>query len=165
LDVLEHAFVASCGRVLDPNTTAVEPNTPLVLGATSAEDEFYNAYSWCLNAFPTFAEVIIHLSEELHKFAGVQAHWQESELITNIFLLSCSLTDSIDDFVAGSTYDFAKLRRALPRAAPAIGAIEQVLRATGRLRIARFVRLQQWRRLWASAVTDFLQHSAVAPGF
>jgi len=103
-----------------------------------------------------------HLSEELDKLQWVHEGWQQSEVITNIFLLSCTITDAVDDHLAGSKYDFSKVGELLPLARPGVKAIESLLGATSRLRTAWLFWLHRWRRIWAAAVTEFLLRSLVA---
>ena len=135
---------------------------PLRAGLAAGEASFYAQYPWCLNAFPTIREVMHRLSEELDKLERVHEGWQQSEVITNIFLLSCTITDAVDDHLAGSKYDFSKLGKLLPLARPGVKAIESLLGATSRLRTTWLFRLHRWRRIWAAAVTEFLRRSLVA---
>src|SRR5262245_32121134 len=88
-------------------------NGPMPVRTLTAEAEFYGGYTWCLNAFPTIREVVSHLTNELQRFRQVRAGWQKSEATTNIFLLSCSITDTADDYLAGPQYDFSKASRAV----------------------------------------------------
>jgi hydroxymethylpyrimidine pyrophosphatase-like HAD family hydrolase len=126
-----------------------------------AEAEFYGQYSWCLNALPTIREVVEHLHEELDKLTRLPECWQQSEVITNTFLLACTLTDTIDDHLAGARYDFSKVRRALPPARPAVRIIEGLVGAARGCRTLALLRLQMWRGKWADAVTEFLAESFV----
>src|SRR5689334_10698890 len=82
---------------------------PLPGAPTSVEASFYAQYPWCLNAFATIREVVRYLSEELHKLDRVREGWQQSEVATNVFLLSCAITDAVDDYLAGNRYDFSKI--------------------------------------------------------
>src|SRR5262249_15791044 len=125
------------------------------------EAEFYGQYSWCLNASPTIKEVVGHLSEELGKLDGLPECWQQAEVITNIFLLSCTLTDTIDDYLAGSRYDFSKVSRALPWARPTVRGVDRLLALARRFRTASLYHLQQRRDTWAEAVTEFLSVALV----
>jgi hydroxymethylpyrimidine pyrophosphatase-like HAD family hydrolase len=127
----------------------------------AAEAEFYAEYVWCLNALPTIREVAERLSEELAKLARPQAGWQQSEVLNNIFLLSCTITDTVDDYLAGASYDFSKIRRVFPPAQPAVHGVEKVLAWVGRCRTASLFRLRRWRDVWAAAVTAFLKQSFV----
>ena len=70
---------------------------PLPGGTAATETSFYGSYSWCLNASPTTREIVFHLSEELDKLETVQEGWQQSEVINNVFLFSCAITDAVDD--------------------------------------------------------------------
>ena len=135
---------------------------PLPGAPTALEASFYAQYPWCLNAFPTIREVVHYLSEELDKLDRVREGWQQSEVATNVFLLSCAITDAVDDYLAGNGYDFSKIGQLLPWARPGVQAVEMLLDAAGRLRTASLFRLHRWRGLWAAAVTEFLRHSLIA---
>ena len=126
-----------------------------------SEQAFYEHYSWCLNAFPTMLEVVSHLRAELNKL-GQTAGWQHSEVVTNIFLLSCAITDTIDDHLLGSTFDFSKVARVLPLTSPAVHLAHTLLDWRGKVRLALMFNLRKWRDAWADAVTDFVQHSMVS---
>ena len=133
-------------------------------GAPPAEEtSFYGQYPWCLNALPTIREVVQHLSEELNKLERVHEGWQQSEVITNIFLLSCAITDAVDEYLAGSKYDFSKISQLLSFARPGLKALESLLEASSRLRTSWLFRLHCWRGSWAVAVTEFLRRSLIAP--
>ena len=119
LPVLEPIPVAMRGdfvdtaEILDRKTCEPLPALPL-----AAELSFYSQYSWCLNAFPTLSEVADHLARELNKLDQMSNEawegWQRSEVITNIFLLSCAITDTIDDYLLGNIYDFSRISKVLP---------------------------------------------------
>ncbi len=134
---------------------------PLPGAPAAVEASFYAQYPWCLNAFPTIREVVHHLSEELDKLDRAQEGWQQSEVTTNIFLLSCTIMDAVDDYLVGNRYDFSKISQLLPLARPGVQAVEKLLGATGRLRTAWLFRLHRWRGVWAAAVTEFLRHSLI----
>src|ERR687888_2547510 len=113
LKMLEHSpAVADFASGRD--SFALKPSTVLPAAPLQAEAAFYSEYPWCLNAFPTIREVADHLCGELRKLDRAQEDWQQSEVVTNIFLLSCALVDTIDDYLAGSRYDFSKIHRLLP---------------------------------------------------
>ena len=132
-------------------------------GITAAlETSFYGQYSWCLNAFPTMREVVPHLLEELDKLERVHEVWQQSEVISNVFLLSCAITDAVDDYLAGNKYDFSKAGQLLPIARPAVRAVEALLDGARQLRAVWLFGLHRWRAMWAAAVTEFLRHCLVA---
>ncbi len=126
---------------------------PLPGAPAAVEASFYAQYPWCLNAFPTIREVVRYLSEELDKLDRVQEGWQRSEVTTNIFLLSCAITDAVDDYLVGNRYDFSKISQLLPLARPGVQAVEKLLDAAGRLRAA--ILLQQRDRLASLLPADF----------
>jgi hydroxymethylpyrimidine pyrophosphatase-like HAD family hydrolase len=161
LNTDEYPAVAA-HSVSSPNDPA--PNTRQALHALPLQSEvnFYSQYRWCLNAFPTIREVANHLSEELHKVDRVQEGWQRYEVLTNVFLLSCAITDTIDDYLAGNTYEFSKIQRLLPISNSGIRALERVFHTPSRLRVGFFSKLRRWREVWATALTEFLRHSLIS---
>jgi hydroxymethylpyrimidine pyrophosphatase-like HAD family hydrolase len=125
------------------------------------EAYFYSQYAWALNAFPTLREAIGHLSEELRKLRRIERGWQRREVITNVFLLSCALTDTLDDYISGSTYDFSKVAKAFPFTVPIVVILHLLFTGIHRLREAWFSRLRAWSENWRSAITEFLQDAMV----
>jgi hydroxymethylpyrimidine pyrophosphatase-like HAD family hydrolase/hypoxanthine phosphoribosyltransferase len=134
---------------------------PLAIGPHREEANFFNQYAWALNAFPTIREVLTHLVEELNRLGSIDEGWRKREISTNIFLLACSVTDTIDDYLAGTTYDFSKLGRAFPPAARPVRILNRIFAAAGRAREARWSRLRTWSEHWRSAVTGFLRSAMV----
>jgi len=130
--------------------------------AVPEEADFYNRYRWSLDACPVLGDVVSHLSEELAKIDQVPGGWQQSEVITNIFLLSCSITDTLDDYLLGNTYDFSRLERALPFARPGVRTLKALVDITGRIRENRLSTLYRWKEAWRIALTRFLRHCFVA---
>ena len=118
-----------------------------------AEADFYSRYRWCFDACPVLREVVNHLWAELAKLDQVPAGWQQSEVVTNIFLLSCSITDTIDDYLLGNTYDFSKLERAFPLAKPCVHGLKALVSVTSRLRRKRLTSLCRWKEVWRASVT------------
>jgi len=157
-----HLSISVGKEPVSPRAPGLCLRKPLLGGPLASEATFYARYSWCLNAFPTIREVVRHLSEELDKLESAREDWQQSEVITNVFLLSCAITDAVDDYLAGNTYDFSKVGQILPLARLGLRAVKSLIKAASRLRAARLFRLRRWRNSWAAAVTEFLQHSMVA---
>ncbi|HWZ46032.1 MAG TPA: HAD hydrolase family protein [Candidatus Saccharimonadales bacterium] len=130
-----------------------------------AEAEFYSQYRWCLNSAPTLREVAGHLKQELRKLDWILEDWQRSEVVTNIFLLSYAIADTIDDYLAGHSYEFSKVGKILPVAGPAAWAAQIILYGAGKLRIALLYRLRIWKEKWRSAADEFSKISLIAEGF
>lgn len=131
---------------------------PLPAAPLQAENDFYRKYRWCLNCFPSFEELTRHLVDELKRLDQVQNDWRRSEVITNIFLLSCTITDTIDDFLAGNVYDFSRIARVAPFASSAAQKVDMLVDLGTRVRSACHSRLRRWKDEWAAAVTEFLRH-------
>ena len=171
-----HPMAASAGHIREPQLQIDEDSVtaaslrriyePLPSALLEDEVHFYNQYSWCLNAFPTVLEVVGHLKKELTKLdrALEQAPqgWQASEVINNIFLLSCAITDTVDDYLLGDTYDFSRIGKVLPFAGLGVRIAAKLLEGKARLRSASLSRLLRWRQTWGAAITEFLKYSLVA---
>ena len=126
-----------------------------------SETTFYGQYSWCLNPFLTLQEAVQHLTCELKRLDAADG-WQYSEVLTNIFLLSCAITDTVDDYLLGPKFDFSKLANVLAIAAPGVRIIHKLLEGRSNMRALLLGALRRWRSDWANAVTDFCQHAIIA---
>ena len=129
---------------------------PLQPELVDAEAGFYGHYAWALDALPTTGQVVLRLREELHRLVEVEGTWQRSEVTTNVFLLSSALTDTVDDYLIGPSYDFSQLAGVIPLAGPGVRAAGALLGAWRALRARRLRGLRAWRRGWDGAVIDFL---------
>ena len=69
----------------------------------SARD-FYHGYAWCLNVYPTVREAVGHLRDELTKPDHALTPWQRQEVLTNIYLLSCGIISTLEDYFQGTKY-------------------------------------------------------------
>lgn len=130
---------------------------PLPAQHLDAEARFYAGYDWCLNARPLLAEVIDHLRDELRRGDRSDDTWQRAERRTNIFLLSCAITDTLDDFLLGSQYDFSKVSAVVPLFGRAVRAAEALSSAARLVRRRRLAGLRRWRETWKAGVDVYLQ--------
>src|SRR5260370_8796316 len=74
---------------------------------------FYQGYRGWLNPFPTVGETAALLDDELAKLGTTCEAWQVREVMTNVFLLGCTLLNSVDDYVRGPTLRSPKKRMGL----------------------------------------------------
>jgi haloacid dehalogenase-like hydrolase len=141
---------------------AAEPKV-LQRGLLDAESSFYGEYAWCLNVVPRIEEIVEHLRWELGRVEDLAAGWQCGEVLTNVFLLACAITDTIDDYLVGEAYTFSKVVRLVPRLGPVARAAEKLFALGRRIRQVRLRRVRVWREQWAAGVGEFLR-VFVAPG-
>ena len=123
----------------------------------AAEREFYGAYDWCLNAYPSMAEVIQHLSEELRKYPTTKPGWQQDEIARNIFLLSCMIVDTTDDFLLGRRYNFSKVLGVFPALSPLTSFAQKTLHAVAARNWLSRREVRSWRVQWENAVVGVLR--------
>lgn len=130
---------------------------PLETELLDAELSFYHSRSWCLNALPTLREVVQHLHEELTRMDNPQEDWQRAEVMTNVFLLSCAIADTVDDHMLGARFDFSRATAVAPALDPVVWAAEVLLMAVRRAREWRLGRVYKWREAWGAGVVEFLK--------
>ncbi len=133
----------------------VDP-TPLTSQLVATELNFYRSYPWCLNVFPTVQEIQGYLRSELSRLGEVPEGWQRTEIATNIFLLSCAVTDAVDDYLLGRRYNFAKAIEKLPLLKRAAPVAEGILSLRRKYRELGHNHLRNWRQSWNAAVVEFL---------
>ena len=121
-----------------------------------SERRFYRGYPWCLNIFPTIRETVQHLRDELTRLDQMDEDWQHAEVMTNVFLLSSAISDTIDDYLLGNNYDFSKATAIIPWASPVVRLVEKLLTVSRRMRLLRTRAVHQWRESWNTAVEEFL---------
>jgi hydroxymethylpyrimidine pyrophosphatase-like HAD family hydrolase len=148
--------------MIDTKTTGLVSDSPLVgtmpeplpIRYLDTESVFYREYGWCLNAVPTVREIINHLRREVDRFGSLGQPWHRSEAATNIFLLACAVSDTVDDYLLGSGVDFSRAAKIIPAGRHA-GRVANKLRTA--LRSRRLKSLEKWRNEWESVVDEFLQ--------
>src|SRR5258705_12280309 len=102
------AVMISLARPAWPALPAVERDLrPLPAAPLRTESTFYGRYAWCLDIFPTVREVSHRLREELSRQGETLEDWQREEVAVNAFMLSSALTDAVDDYLAGESYDLS----------------------------------------------------------
>jgi hypothetical protein len=122
-----------------------------------AELAFFRDYAWTLNPIPTVRETINFLGNEITQLRTAREGWQVRELMTNIFLLSCSVLNSIDDYTHGTSYRVPSKALRLPFA----DTLQKVLRvfeaSTTIVRSASVGRARRWKQRWIVGFDAFLR--------
>ncbi|WJR77313.1 HAD hydrolase family protein [Bradyrhizobium sp. NP1] len=117
-----------------------------------SETDFYSAYDWCLDPHLTVGEAVERLAGEIDRLQTAQVGWQAGEITVNVYLLSCSLLNGIDEYLRGHTLRLpVQLRRVRPGRA-AMWAAERVaetLPKQGRTRVRR------WKEQWQDGMDGF----------
>ena len=109
------------------------------------EEAFYTSYGWCLNPFLSVRELFQRLREDLNRVAALD--WQREECRINVYLFSCAIACTVDDYLARPARNPTPYLKGVP------GAIVPLLeRATEHAHSlwARFVdrRVIRWRDRW-----------------
>ena len=113
------------------------------------EEAFYTSYGWCLNPFLSVRELFQRLREDLNRVAALD--WQREECRINVYLFSCAIACTVDDYLARPAGNPTPYLKGVP------GAIVHLLeRATEHAHSlwARFVdrKVIRWRHHWHRCV-------------
>src|SRR6516165_1932646 len=103
----------------------------------ATELSFYQTYQWCLNPVLTVGETVGHLKDEIARLEGTDEDWRLGEVMTNVFLLSCTLLNSIDDYLRGPAYRLPRPAWAMMGARFAQKALAAAERLAAFLRYSR----------------------------
>lgn len=117
------------------------------------ELDFYQGYEWCLNPFPTVRETVGYLRGELAKLPEPRPAWQTAEVMTNVYLLSCSLLNAMDEYLRGPTLRLPS-KLAGMRLFRALGWGTEKLAAIPRQ--WRLAQVRRWRKNCRAALDVFL---------
>ena len=118
---------------------------------------FFRNYGWTLNPFPTVEETINFLNKEITRLPTAREAWHVRELMTNVFLLSCSVLNSIDDYIHGPSYRLPKKASRLPFAYTLQKILTVVEAFTTILRSSSVGRARRWKQQWVVGFDTFLQ--------
>jgi hydroxymethylpyrimidine pyrophosphatase-like HAD family hydrolase len=138
---------------MSPGALAIPEPLSAAPAETDAEAAFYGCYPWCLNPWPTVGHAAVYLGAELDRLATMRDGWQAGEVRTNVFLLSCALLNSVDDYLRGPAYRLPR-RANLPPARALLWLIEK---ATAAVRFPRAARVRRWRQQWQERLDTFLR--------
>lgn len=133
-----------------PDRNAVDGDAKPLM---ESELSFYENYNWCLNPFLTIDQVVCHLQDELRKLRVPQETWHLTEISTNVFLLGCALSNSIDDYIHGPTYRLPRPVAVVPLAKLALSLVEHL---ASLMRSCRAKRIRNWRQQWEAEFEAFL---------
>lgn len=155
---VEDITLATVSQELPVHESAV-PNSsqiPLPPHVLASEQAFYDSYPWCLNPYPTVDSVLQYLREEIARLNQTAEAWQLRERMTNVFLLSCAITNEIDDHLVGRRYDFSKLAK-VPLGGAVARGTEKLQAQARRVREWHLRHMSAWNDRWLTALDAYLQ--------
>ena len=118
-----------------------------------AELDFYESRRWCLNPHLTVHEVVDRLHGEINGLASVPPGWQCGEVVTNLFLLSCGLLNSVEEYLRGPGLRLPWRLAAMPLGRGTRWIADNVV---DRLRLRSRAAVRRWRNDWLAGLNDFL---------
>jgi hypothetical protein len=117
-----------------------------------AETNFYSAYNWCLDPHLTVGEAIERLAGEIDRLPSIPGGWQTNEVTTNVYLLSCSLLNGIDEYLRGRTL---RLPVQLARTRPGRIALWVTEKVAESLPKQNLTKIRRWREQWQNGLDGF----------
>ena len=127
------------------------PALPTIL--LESELQFYGGHKWSLNPCPTISEAVQRLREQLSAVQSVNQGWQRAEVTNNILLLSCAISNAVDDYLRGTSFELPAIARSLPLARASLRAVEWLQAAWQRINLSA---LRQWRGQWENVSIQLL---------
>lgn len=115
-----------------------------------AETNFYAAYDWSLDPHLTAGDAIERLVGEIDRFATTPAGWQTDEITTNVYLLSCSLLNGIDEYLRGHT-----LRLPVQLARTSAGRLALWVTDKVTERRVKQTQVYRWKEQWQNSLDGF----------
>jgi hydroxymethylpyrimidine pyrophosphatase-like HAD family hydrolase len=117
-----------------------------------AETNFYSAYDWCLDPHLTVGEAIERLAGEIDRLPSTPEGWQTDEVTTNVYLLSCSLLNGIDEYLRGHTL---RLPAQLARTRPGRIALWVTEKVAENLPKQNRSQVGRWKGKWQNGLDEF----------
>ncbi|PAY05971.1 hypothetical protein CK489_23820 [Bradyrhizobium sp. UFLA03-84] len=132
---------------------AIIGRSTVALDPLPAETKFYSAYDWCLDPHLTVGEASERLAAELDRLGDVEPGWQARDVATNIYLLSCSLLNGVDEYLRGHT-----LRLPPQLAKTRLGrlALRTTDRAAQKIPLRHKNELRRWSEEWQNGLDILL---------
>ena len=123
--------------------------SPSAVPDERTEEAFYTSYGWCLNPFLPVRELFQRLREDLNRVAALD--WQREECRINVYLFSCAIACTVDDYLARPARNPTQYLKGMP------GAIVHLLESGTEYAHslwARFVdrKVIRWRHHWHRCV-------------
>jgi hypoxanthine phosphoribosyltransferase len=112
-------------------------------------------------------EVVQKLREQLSSLQRTHQQWQSAEIANNIFLLSGAISNAVDDYLRGTSFELPTIARSLVFARVGLSAAGWLQAAWQHIRLSA---LRKWRTVeWEKAVVELFSvllvpdsvHSAV----
>jgi hydroxymethylpyrimidine pyrophosphatase-like HAD family hydrolase len=126
------------------------PTLPRVL--LESELQFYGKHQWTVNPCPTVREVFQRLREQLSMLQTTKEQWQRAEIANNIFLLSGAISNAVDDYLRGTSFELPVSARNLLLARAGLSAAGWLQVAWQRIRLSA---VRKWRKVeWEKAVVE-----------
>ena len=158
------AEVAPARAPQAPGAHAPRSPAPVSEPLLDEEADFYQGYSWCLNPYPTVVETVEHLAREIERMGAAPAGWRAAEVRANVYLLSCALMNSVDDYLGGTTFRLPRRAAAIPLSGSFLWAAERLAalaRAPRRACVRRWK--ETWRPRFEAFVSAFLAEESPGP--
>lgn len=123
------------------------------LSSAGRESPFYAGYTWCLNPILSLSQLLQRCSEELDRFSFVSEAWQAQECRINVYLLTCAVSCSTDDYLAPGFPSLAPLASRFPQLRKAVELAESALQAMHSVRNRLLdKRVHRWKKEWQGRV-------------
>src|SRR5439155_2874515 len=100
---------------------------PARTNANKEEEQFYSPYAWCLNPALSVRDLLLRLQEEIERYSSL-AGWQREESKVNLYLFTCAVACTVDDYLALQPLIFSALTKRFSESHALTGAVRIIAR-------------------------------------
>ena len=79
-----------------------------------SEEQFYSQYDWCINPVLSLDDLLKRLCEELERWGRLDTKWQREECTINLYLFSCAISCTVDDYLALRPKNISRISKRYP---------------------------------------------------
>jgi hydroxymethylpyrimidine pyrophosphatase-like HAD family hydrolase len=79
-----------------------------------SEKQFYSQYDWCINPVLSLSDLLKRLREELERWGRLYVNWQREECTINLYLFSCAIACTVDDYLAQPHRNVSRISERYP---------------------------------------------------
>ncbi len=126
---------------------------PIEFSSAGTESAFYAPYEWCLNPIVPLSQLLKRCSEELEHLASVGEAWQARECRINVYLMTCAVSCTTDDYLSPGFPSLAPLTNRFPKMQRIVRLVESALHGAHSVRNRMLDnRVHRWKLLWDRCV-------------
>jgi hypoxanthine phosphoribosyltransferase len=113
------------------------------------EEEFFRRYSWVVNPYLTFMDLLVQMNSELDMQPSLTKEWEKEESLTNLYIFACAINCSLEDFLLHRHWYIEPLSRYFPHFSSSLQKLQRLLNFPSGITVGvKFKRFWEWKSGW-----------------